>query len=259
MISIFLEIRRLTTKALILFLILNFVSSNAFAENIKDPFERVNRAIFIFNDAIDTVILEPLSKVYLIVPEEGRNVLRNFMRNLETPVILANNILQADIPAAQTTSMRFIINSTIGIAGLFDPAKKIGLERKNQDFGQTLAKYGVSNGYYLVLPFMGPTTVRDAFGIGIDQIFDPTKLVFKTYTAGLVKTSIRVLDVRGRHIKTINTIKSTSIDYYSTLKSLYIQRRMNEINNGKFPSLPDFDYNENEDSLDKMIILKKER
>ncbi|MDC0073239.1 VacJ family lipoprotein [Alphaproteobacteria bacterium] len=257
--SIFLKIRSLTIKALILFLILNFTSNNAFAEKIKDPFEKVNRAVFIFNDAIDTVLLEPLSKVYLIVPQEGRDVLRNFMRNLETPIILANNILQADISAAQVTSMRFIINSTVGIAGFFDPAKKIGLERKDEDFGQTLAKYGIGSGYYLVLPFMGPTTIRDAFGIGVDQIFDPTKLVFKSYSAGLAKTSIRVLDVRGRHIKTIDTIKSTSIDYYSTLKSLYIQRRMSEVSNGKIPNLPDFDYNENEDSLDKMIILKKDK
>lgn len=224
-------------------------SSLAKAEEIKvaDPLETINRAIFIFNDALDKALIEPIAKVYSSLPKSARTAVRNFLRNLETPVILANNLLQADLEAAQVTTIRFTVNTTIGMLGLFDPAEKMGLPRRDEDFGQTLGTYGFGPGIYLVLPLLGPSTTRDIIGLSVDQFLDPLQYLARntdTNWTAPSRTAVRGIDARAQHIGTIKELKRTSIDYYATLRSLYMQRRQSQIRNGSTPKLPSLELEE---------------
>ena len=212
---------------------------------ISDPLEVVNRAIFATNLALDTTVIEPAATIYRdIVPDPARDSMRNLMRNLESPVLLANDVLQRDIGAAGVTTKRFFINTTLGILGLFDRAADMGLVRRDEDFGQTMATYGVGPGFYLVLPIIGPSSLRDAAGGFVDYYFDPLNY-YATNTdrrnITFLRTGIRGLDARARGIETLDDIERTSIDFYATIRSLYHQRRQSEIRNGAAPALPKLD------------------
>ena len=204
--------------------------------NLK-PSKLPSKKQLIFNESIDSAFLKPIATLYSNVPEPGRDALRNILRNLETPIILTNNILQADINNAQTTTLRFLINTIFGLGGIFDPASKLGIERNDTNFGETLAKYGFGPGFYVVLPLLGPSTFRDAIGIGVDQIIDPLNFASKNLQNNWLqptKTSIRGVDFRERNLGTIDNLKKTSLDYYATLRSLYLQRRTNIANNEEY-------------------------
>lgn len=212
---------------------------------IADPLEPVNRYIFAFNQAVDTTVIEPTATFYRdFVPDPARDSVRNFLRNLESPVILANNVLQQDFDAAGITTQRFFINTTVGVLGLFDRAAEMGLKRRDEDFGQTLGTYGVGPGIYIVLPILGPSNLRDAAGSFVDYYFDPLNhYAENTDRRGitLARTLVRGIDARSRTIETLDEIERTSIDFYATLRSLYNQRRDSDIRNGATPSLPDLD------------------
>ena len=242
----FLNKFRVSILCFVLFTSINFAYAE---EQTPDPLEKINRAVFIFNESIDSVFLKPIAKLYSNVPEPGRIALRNIFRNLETPIILTNNILQVDIYNAQSTTLRFLINSIFGIGGIFDPATRLGLERKDTNFGETLEKYGFGPGFYVVLPILGPSTFRDAIGIGVDQIIDPLNFASKNLQNNWLqptKTSIRGVDFRERNLNTIDSLKETSLDYYATLRSLYLQRRKNIANSDKY-DIPSLDLDDDED------------
>lgn len=199
------------------------------AREASDPIEPVNRFIFGFNDILDRVLLEPLAKGYnAVLPQFVRNSVQSFMRNLQSPLIVANNLLQGDIGDAGVATARFVINSTIGVAGLVDVAKTQGLTYEKEDFGQTLAKWGVGNGFYLVLPILGPSSLRDATGSLVDAYADPVRIVSDNtdnmwiyYT----REAVEGLDTRSRMITAIDDMRRNNLDYYAAVRSAYGQKR----------------------------------
>lgn len=199
----------------------------------SDPFEASNRAVLEFNTALDENIIRPAAEAYRdTVPAPMRTALRNFLRNLNEPVILANNLLQGRLMDAGHTLMRFYINSTAGGLGLFDVATASGIERRTGDFGQTLHAWGVPDGPFLMLPVFGPTTVRDAVGDGVDALASPVGLVTGATTSaalsqllGVGRGALGGLDLRAENIETLDALRSESLDYYARLRSVVRQRR----------------------------------
>jgi phospholipid-binding lipoprotein MlaA len=214
-------------------------------EDKNDPFEGMNRAIFHTNLVADHVIIRPIALGYRhIVPKPLRNSVRNFLNNLDSPPIFANQVFQGDLDEAGNTLVRFGINSTVGVGGLFEVAEDWGYGRETEDFGQTLGTYGIGEGPYLFLPLAGPAPPRDLFGRVVDFFLDPTTYVHmgnKSYLR-YVRFGVDALDLRERNIETLDEIERTSVDYYATVRSLYRQTRNNEIRNGKAgkEELPDF-------------------
>ncbi|WP_193367670.1 MlaA family lipoprotein [Pelagibius marinus] len=198
----------------------------------NDPLEVPNRMFFAFNEAIDFMVIRPVAVTYrFIVPTGVRNSVRNFLRNLRTPVTLANDLLQGDLERAEATFARFLINSTIGLLGLFDIAADSGYPYHDEDFGQTLGTYGAGEGFYLVLPILGPSSLRDGTGRIVDIFLDPL-----TYLAprefGLGRAVATGVDFRARNIEELDALEADSLDFYARIRSLYRQNRVNEINNG---------------------------
>jgi phospholipid-binding lipoprotein MlaA len=217
------------------------------AEDTNDPFEGSNRFFFDVNQVLDDILLRPVAEVYrAVLPDFARNGVRNFMNNLNSPVIFANDLLQGEGDRAGDTLVRFGINSTIGIGGLIDVAKDVGFPYHDEDFGQTLAVWGVDDGPYLYLLLMGPSSARDFTGFVVDRGLDPLTYVNWgddgwEYTP-IARTVLNVIDLRSRNIETLDDIERSSVDYYASIRSLYRQSRADAIRNGA-PSdeLPDFE------------------
>jgi len=211
----------------------------------NDPFEPTNRAIFDANDALDKAIALPIAKAYVdVVPEFARTGVHNFLSNLNLPVTFANDVLQGEVDRAGQTLARLAINSTIGIGGLIDVGTDLDIPAHTEDFGQTLAVWGVEEGPYLMLPFFGPSNPRDGIGMGVDIFLDP--LTYAKYNDKAFWSALRfggeVLDARSRNIDALDAVERSAVDYYAALRSLYRQQRENEIRNGKPnpQALPDF-------------------
>lgn len=222
------------------------------AQDVNDPLEEVNRVFFDIHNGLDKLIIAPIARAYVyVVPEPGRQGVTNFLRNLNSPVVFANDVLQGEPNRAGTTLARFAVNSTIGIGGIFDPATGMGLERHHEDFGQTLGVYGVSEGPYLFLPLFGPSPPRDLVGRAVDTAMDPVTWIggedFQYFKYG--RTALRVIDLRARNLETLDEIERTSIDYYAAVRSLYRQSREGAIRNGEFDfeELPDLSEDFEED------------
>jgi phospholipid-binding lipoprotein MlaA len=202
-------------------------------EQIWDPIEPVNRGIFWFNDQVDYLILEPAARGYdYVVPDEVQISVKNFFRNASFPGYLFNDIVGLEFESAAIHSGRFLINSTLGVLGLFEVAEDFGLEHESNDFGVTLGRYGLGPGPYLVLPLLGPSNVRDGVGRIVDSYLDPFTLA--TYSdmsqdeklamiAGA--NALRLLNQRASLLKTLETAKEGSVDYYLTIQSAYYQLR----------------------------------
>ena len=206
-------------------------------EEENDPLQDFNRYIHEVNYAFDQLVFRPISGMYRTgVPSPIRGAIRNFFENLRAPVIFVNDLLQGEGERAGITLARFLTNSTLGLAGLIDTAElAFGLEFHDEDFGQTLAVWGVDEGIYLVLPLFGPSNPRDAIGIAVDSFLDPWDSLLRA--AGVeygppARTILNAVDLRARNIDTLDEVERTSIDYYATLRSLYRQRRADEIRNG---------------------------
>jgi len=219
---------------------------------VSDPIEPVNRAVFSFNDLLDKVLLNPIAKTYkTVVPNVVRNSVRNFFRNLKTPVTLANNLMQGDGEAAGVTTARFLFNTFLGVGGLIDFAETQGLEYEPEDFGQTLASWNVGSGAYLVLPVLGPSTVRDSTGMVIDMVIDPIRVINENADNGHLdywRVGVQGLDTKSRVVDGMEDLRINSLDYYSSVRSAYIQSRIKLINEGKdvseqsdVPSYDDFE------------------
>jgi len=218
-------------------------SPEALAAN--DPYEQTNRDTLKLNGKIDKYFVVPTVAVYFIlVPEGGRRRVHNFLGNLSLPTIFVNDMLQGELSRAGKSIWRLTINSTLGLGGFFDPASKIGIPGHGEDFGQTLAVWGAGEGPYLVLPFFGPSNPRDATGLAVDALIDPTNQIgFKQHiwwSGG--REYFTLLDLKGQTYQTIQGIQRSSVDYYSSLRSLYRQLRNDQIRNGRKvgEDLPDF-------------------
>tara|TARA_B100000700_G_C14985690_1_gene828706 strand:+ start:917 stop:1705 length:789 start_codon:yes stop_codon:yes gene_type:complete len=211
-------------------------------EEVKDCFENVNRGIFAFNQALDATIFEPIAKGYRFIPSPIRSGTSNALSNLSNLVSVPNNLLQGDIENAGINSIRFAINSTIGILGIFDPAAAMGFEKKDkEDYGQTLGTWGVGPGCYLVLPILGPSTTRDAVGsianlVGGDPWFNVTVANDTNYFNESDYYATRItngVDFRAKNIESFDNLEENSIDFYASIRSLYLQDRQQKILNSQ--------------------------
>lgn len=206
-------------------------------ETENDPLEGLNRGIFEFNRIADRVLLKPVARAYRgVLPRQAQDSVRSTLRNLRSPVILANDVLQGDMDRAGTTIGRFLVNSTLGVLGLFDVASQLGIPFHDEDFGQTLAVWGVGEGPYIVLPLLGPSNPRDTVGIASEFFLDPVNLYLHKEDLdylSYVRTGLRVVDARARSIDVLDELERTSIDYYAAIRSLYRQQRANDIRNSK--------------------------
>jgi phospholipid-binding lipoprotein MlaA len=201
----------------------------------NDPLEPTNRALFFVHEGIDTLVLRPAAEAYrLFLPPVVRTGIRNALANARTPGILLNDLLQGETYRAATTMGRFLVNTTVGLGGLMDVATSRGLPAHTEDFGQTLAVWGLGEGPYLFIPVLGPSNPRDLTGFGVDIASQPLTWVEgnEWVDGALVGAAVlNVLDVREGLIETIDDVRRTSLDPYATLRSAYRQRRMNEIGN----------------------------
>jgi phospholipid-binding lipoprotein MlaA len=209
-------------------------SPESVAQN--DPWEKTNRDIFDFDVRLDHAVARPIAKGYrAAVPEPVRDGIHNALSNLNSPVVLANDVLQGDGDKAVDTAGRIVINSTVGLGGLIDVASKIGIPGHDNDFGITLGKNNIAEGSYLVLPFAGPLPPRDLLGVAVDQAFDPLTYVrfHGKDTWMVVRFGIGILDARTSTLDAVETIERSSIDFYATTRNLYRQSRNAKINGGK--------------------------
>ncbi|WP_339898165.1 VacJ family lipoprotein [uncultured Gilvimarinus sp.] len=208
---------------LCLALLLSGFTTLTFASDEQDPWEEYNRAIFAFNDAADTYVLKPVARGYhTITPGPVRQGVNNIFSNiLEVPKVF-NDLLQGKFSQAGKDSGRFVINSTLGVAGLFDVAKHMGMPRTDsEDFGQTLGRWGVPEGPYLVLPIFGPRTLRDAAATPVDWITDPKTYIGHTQTSYEIKV-MELVDTRASLLSLEQDIGS---DKYTLFRDIYLQRR----------------------------------
>jgi phospholipid-binding lipoprotein MlaA len=216
----------------------------AFEQN-HDPLEPLNRQILDINLLLDRILLKPVTKVYIaVMPEEGRDALKRALDNMKEPVVVINNMLQGEPERAGISVGRFTVNSTLGVAGLLDVAKKWGLEKETGDFGQTLFVWGLPEGPYLILPILGPSNPRDAIGMGVDAYSDPFSFLATVKGLDEIQIARFVLDgidQRARVIDILDDLQKNSLDFYAQLRSLTQQRRAAELRRGAAPEPgPDF-------------------
>ena len=209
----------------------------------EECFEGTSRAIFKFNMALDDAVLSPLAKGYNKLPDPVKNGTSNFTSNIGTLLSIPNNILQGNFQQLGHSLGSFAINSTVGIFGFLNPAEKIGLKPHKEDVGQTLGTYGIGPGCYFVLPILGPTTARDSLGLLADTFVDPfahitirEKELLSSSGNNLDYYAVRgttAIDFRADNDVSLENLEKTSIDFYSSLKSAYLQSRENKIKNSK--------------------------
>ena len=204
-------------------------------EQTNDPLEPTNRVFYAINNGLDTVLLRPAAQAYrYVVPGAVRQGVHNVLSNIGTPVQLTNDILEGKPRRAGDTTMRFLINTTAGVFGIFDFATKWGYPNHDSDFGMTMAAYGVPEGPFLFLPVLGPTDPRDASGFGVDIAMDPFTWVGGPHDTGLTtfnwsRYGSNAVDSRERVLDALDQIKKTALDPYATFRSLYRQHRRAQI------------------------------
>ena len=213
------------------------------AKATEECFEGVSRAIFSFNMAFDDIILEPIAKGYNKLPKPIKDGTGNFTSNIATLLSIPNNLLQGNIKQLGHSTGSFIVNTSVGILGFFNPAEKIGLKPYKEDVGQTLGSYGIGPGCYFVLPVLGPTTARDSVGLIADSFIDPfahvtlrEKELFNISGNELDFYSLKgvgAVDFRSDNITNFDSLEKNSIDLYSSLKSVYLQDRERKIKNSE--------------------------
>jgi phospholipid-binding lipoprotein MlaA len=205
-----------------------------FREN-NDRLEPTNRALFAAHEAADRNVLQPVAEAYRdIVPQGIRIAVRNILGNLRAPVILANDLLQGNVTRARETLGRFMVNSTIGVGGIIDVADVYGVRGHSEDFGQTLAVWGVGEGHYIFVPLLGPSSPRDLLGQGVDFVINPLSWFGQGVlvdVGGWTQLGLTVVDTREALLEPIDQVRATSLDPYTTLRSAYRQRRGYEIRN----------------------------
>lgn len=219
------------TKFLALVLLLPILAACSGKPAEDDSLESFNRSMFAFNEVLDNILIKPVATGYrAITPEAIRDRIGNASDNLAEPLTMVNAFLQGDFDRGMQSFFRFLINSTVGLAGIHDVAREAGIAPREEDFGQTMATWGATEGDYIVLPILGPSTGRDAFGRLVDVFLDPMNIPFnrnamigKSVAAGVVG--------RERLLDPIDDIYATSLDPYASFRSIYLQRRDAEIRN----------------------------
>lgn len=192
----------------------------------------LNRAIFRFNQTVDQILLRPVASGYqAVVPAQGREMVSNAVNNIYTPVTFVNSVLQGDPKNSFASLWRFLINSTVGVGGLFDAAGANGLKMRSTDFGQTMAIYGAEPGFYVVLPIIGPSNLRDSVGRLADAVINPFNYVGWGFSGAMWGTT--AVDTRSRNMKLIDDIYNSSIDPYSTFRSGFTQHRAADVRRAK--------------------------
>lgn len=207
-----------------------------------DPYESVNRAVFKFNKNADKYVIKPVATAYIkTLPETIQPRVSSFFDNLRDITTSANDLLQGKFGQFAHDASRLVVNSTVGILGMFDPATHLGLEKHKEDFGQTLAVWGYENSAYLVLPFLGPSTVRDTAGITVDFYgLSIWPLLDESTTTRRLLVGLDLLDIRAQQLKNENIITSLAVDEYVFMRDAYLQRRQYLITDGKTPeALPE--------------------
>jgi phospholipid-binding lipoprotein MlaA len=203
----------------------------------NDPLEPTNRAIYAFNNGLDTVIMRPAAQAYrYLIPAPVRGGIHNVLSNLGTPVQLGNDILEGKPRRAGDTTMRFLINTTAGVLGIFDVAQGWGYPDHDSDFGMTMALWGLPEGPFLFLPVFGPSDPRDAVGLGVNAAMDPFTWVGQGTAVRALdwsRIAMNGLDQRERHLDDIDSIKKTALDPYATFRSLYRQHRRAQIEDAR--------------------------
>ena len=216
------------------------VKKSASSNDVKDCFEKINRGIFAFNQGLDKIIFKPLATGYRTLPNPVKSAASNVLTNISNVVTVPNNLLQGQIKYAGLNSLRFLINSTLGIFGLFDVASYYGIEKiDKEDYGQTFGYWGIAEGCYLVLPVLGPSTVRDTFGslvnfAGGDAWYNVTVVndtqYFNEADYYLSKVAEGV-DFRAKNLDAFESLENNSLDLYASVRSLYLQDRKRKIKN----------------------------
>jgi len=230
-------------------LALSACASRELAQETGDPFEPTNRAIFAVNEAIDDAVVGPAARAYdTVTPQPVQTGVRNFMTNLNQPVVFTNALLQGDVHAAGDTFGRFLMNTTVGVGGIFDVATHEGVPQHRRDFGQTLAKWGVDDGPYLVLPLMGPSNLRDTGGRFVDRYPHPLNWNEEDSSEGWAWgiRALNGLDARATLDETLETLDRTAIDPYVQARSAWRQSREAFIRGENTPvedydALPEFE------------------
>ncbi len=239
----------------LLFGFIMMLAQSTWAATEEDPWEGFNRAMFSFNDAVDGAVLKPLAKGYkAVTPTPVQKGVSNFFSNLGEIGNITNNLLQGKWDQTASSTWRFIINSTAGWLGIFDVASELGLKKYDEDFGQTLAYWGVSSGPYLVLPFFGPSTVRDGTGRVFDMTYDDGISYLSLNSDE--KTGLFALDVVETRTRLLNAESMIFGDRYSFIRDVYLQNRTYEIYDGNIPqksesdsvTSPDGSWGEDDDS-----------
>ncbi|HCM84455.1 MAG TPA: VacJ family lipoprotein [Alphaproteobacteria bacterium] len=222
----------------------------AASEEIWDPLEPVNRYVFAFNEGMDVVFIRPLAEIYrFILPDFVLDRLEHAFINIREPLATVNYVLQGDLDEASDSLLRFVVNSTVGLAGMFDVMGGQS-EDKLTGFGDTFGVWGVGSGPYLVLPLIGPSSLRDTVGLAADYYADPVGIALRDDTFGVdhpdtIYTGIQLargFDARSRLIKQVDDLRRNSLDFYATVRSIYAQRRAAKINgtSGDAPEIPDY-------------------
>lgn len=207
----------------------------------NDPLEGYNRAMYKFNDAVDTAIIKPVAKGYdAVIPDPISRGVSNFFSNLDDVTVVINDLLQFKFKQAFQDTGRFVLNTTVGIAGIFDVASLSGYNKHDEDFGQTLGAWGVKPGAYVVLPFFGPRTVRDTFGLVGDYYTDPVTYVEGPGARNAFRAT-RLVDNRANLLKAEKVLDEAATDEYSYVRDAYLQRRQNLVYDGNPPEYEDFD------------------
>ena len=230
---------------LLTFLIL-FTGCASSNSDQSDPLESFNRSMFAVNQGLDKAILKPTAQVYGVLPKPVKTGVGNVLSNLSLPVTFINQTLQGDIDSAGNTLVRFSVNSTIGLVGIFDVATRLGVKQEKEDFGQTLAVYGVSSGPYIFLPILGPGNPRDLIGRVGDTVMNPVYWAGNNDNEDDIRVGVTIISgihAREDALELLEELENTSVDYYATVRSLYMQNRESEITNGAtdIDALPEID------------------
>jgi phospholipid-binding lipoprotein MlaA len=206
----------------------------------KDPFEGWNRKVFSFNEAIDTAVLKPVAQTYKdVVPEYVRGLIENVFGNIADAWSTVNHLLQGKFESSLQMGFRVATNSVLGFGGLLDIGSEIGLEKQPEDFGQTLGRWGMPSGPYVVLPVLGPSTLRDTAALPVDMQASPTALIDDTRAKLLTVTLVQIVSTRASLLGATNVLDGIALDKYSFLRDAYLARRQNQVYDGDPPASPD--------------------
>ena len=232
--------RPLRTMVLSLLILLSFLGGCA-TTNPRDPLEPVNRAVYTFNDTVDNAVIRPIAEGYrAVLPSFVRTGVSNFFANIGDVLIALNSLLQGKVVNAASDLGRVLVNTSVGVAGFFDVATPLGLEKHNEDFGQTFGYWGVGDGPYLVLPFLGPSNLRDAVGTFANAKLDPLGYVRSMRLRNSL-WGTRLLSQRADLLDTSKILETAALDPYEFLRDAYLQRRRNLIYDGSPPREKDDD------------------